>query len=73
MAAHAISNDAFDRRLKPGHGVCAAATRIVAWVKASSDAKRTRTQLEQLTDRQLDDIGICRGDIRLICTRRLPV
>lgn len=73
MAAHAISNDAFDRRLKPGNGLLTAVTRMVNRVRASSDARRTRAKLEQLTDRQLEDIGICRGDIQLIGTRRLPV
>ncbi|MGX9355404.1 DUF1127 domain-containing protein [Roseobacteraceae bacterium S113] len=32
---------------------------IVAW----NDARQTRKQLGVLTDRELEDIGLCRGDI----------
>ena len=39
---------------------------IVAW----NDARATRAALSRLSDRELDDIGLCRGDIDDICARR---
>lgn len=32
-------------------------------VSAWNDARATRSALSKLSDRQLDDIGLCRGDI----------
>lgn len=31
-----------------------------------NDARVTRNALAKLTDRELDDIGLCRGDIEMI-------
>lgn len=31
-----------------------------------NDARITRSALGKLTDRELDDIGLCRGDIEMI-------
>ena len=31
-----------------------------------NDARVTRSALEKLSDRELDDIGLCRGDIEFI-------
>jgi len=39
------------------HGIVADLTRRI-------DAHRTRKALSRLTDRELDDIGLCRGDLR---------
>jgi uncharacterized protein YjiS (DUF1127 family) len=39
-----------------------AAARLAAW----NDARVTRKALSKLSDRELDDIGLCRGDIELI-------
>jgi uncharacterized protein YjiS (DUF1127 family) len=36
---------------------------VVAMVKNWNDARATRVQLSKLTDRELSDIGLCRGDI----------
>ena len=36
--------------------------RLSAW----NDARVTRSALGKLTDRELDDIGLCRGDVELI-------
>ena len=36
-----------------------------AW-SAWNDARVTRNALKKLSDRELDDIGLCRGDIDLI-------
>lgn len=35
-------------------------------MSAWNDARVTRKALSKLTDRELDDIGLCRGDIELI-------
>lgn len=35
---------------------------VIAW----NDARVTRNVLSQLTDRELEDIGLCRGDIETI-------
>ncbi len=41
---------------------------IVA-VKGWNDARMTRTALGKLSNRELDDIGLCRGDIETIGIR----
>ena len=38
---------------------------LIAW----NDARVTRNALAQLTDRELEDIGLCRGDIDVIATK----
>jgi uncharacterized protein YjiS (DUF1127 family) len=38
---------------------------VASW----NDARVTRNALEQLTDRELADIGLCRGDIEYVATR----
>jgi uncharacterized protein YjiS (DUF1127 family) len=38
---------------------------LIAW----NEARVTRKALAQLTDRELDDIGLCRGDIDDIAMR----
>lgn len=40
-------------------GVSNAVGMLAAW----NDARATRKALSRLTDRELDDIGLCRGDI----------
>ncbi len=37
--------------------------RAIAAVAGWNDARMTRKALELLSDRELDDIGLCRGDI----------
>lgn len=39
---------------------------IVSAVSAWNDARVTRNALSRLSDRELDDIGLCRGDIDAI-------
>jgi uncharacterized protein YjiS (DUF1127 family) len=39
---------------------------IFATLAAWNDARVTRQTLSRLTDRELDDIGLCRGDIEMI-------
>ncbi|PTW50181.1 DUF1127 domain-containing protein [Rhodovulum kholense] len=38
-------------------------TALVARFQAWDELRRTRKALSQLSDRELDDIGLCRGDI----------
>jgi uncharacterized protein YjiS (DUF1127 family) len=47
-------------RLVQGFGAVFAS--LAAW----NDARMTRKALSRLTDRELDDIGLCRGDIESI-------
>ena len=39
---------------------------IFAAFKAWNDARVTRKALSKLSDRELDDIGLCRGDIEMM-------
>ncbi|TRW95995.1 DUF1127 domain-containing protein [Paracoccus sp. M683] len=39
---------------------------LLALLTAWNDARVTRNSLSRLTDRELDDIGLCRGDIERI-------
>ncbi|MWP38844.1 DUF1127 domain-containing protein [Rhodobacter sphaeroides] len=43
---------------------------LLATVVAWNDARATRAALSKLSDRELDDIGLCRGDIDDICALR---
>lgn len=49
-----------------GLGVIA---RLSAAFQAWNDARVTRKALSALSDRELDDIGLCRGDIESIAAR----
>lgn len=40
---------------------------VIAW----NDARVTRNALGSLTDRELDDIGLTRGDIDLVAERKI--
>ena len=42
----------------------ALAASLVSW----NSARITRNSLSELTDRELTDIGLCRGDIEIIAT-----
>ena len=42
---------------------------LVGAVAAWNDARVTRNSLSKLTARELDDIGLSRGDIEVIATR----
>lgn len=50
--------------------VFASAYSVIGAVVAWNDARVTRNALNHLTDRELDDIGLTRGDIDLISERR---
>lgn len=52
-------------------GVCAKIASIYSTIKNASAASYDRkadAELRRMTDRELADIGICRGDIRRIAT-----
>lgn len=42
-----------------------ALSNVVAVFAAWNDARATRNALSKLSDRELDDIGLCRGDIEV--------
>ena len=42
---------------------------LMATLAAWNDARVTRNALNRLSDRELDDIGLCRGDIETISSR----
>lgn len=44
--------------------------KILAVASAWNDARVTKNALNRLTDRELDDIGLNRGDIEMIAARR---
>lgn len=45
-------------------------SKIWATVTAWNDARMTKNALYRLTDRELDDIGLCRGDIERVAHHR---
>jgi uncharacterized protein YjiS (DUF1127 family) len=45
-------------------------SRLIADIRDWNDARVTRRALSQLSARELDDIGLCRGDIDTIIARR---
>ena len=45
-------------------------SKLVAAVSEWNDARVTRNALNRLTDRELDDIGLVRGDIGRVAARR---
>lgn len=42
---------------------------VVSAVTVWNDERATRQALARLTDRELDDIGLCRGDIDAVAAR----
>lgn len=44
--------------------------RTISLFAAWNDARATRKALSKLSDRELDDIGLCRGDIEAIAAQR---
>ena len=51
------------RTARPGVSVGSVFSRLVAAVSTWNDARVTRNALSRLSDRELDDIGLSRGDI----------
>ena len=44
---------------------------VIAAVAAWNDARVTRSALSALSDRELEDIGLCRGDIERIAEQSI--
>lgn len=53
----------------PLMGLAAPIARLLGALRAWNDARITRRALEKLSARELDDIGLSRGDIDLIVAR----
>lgn len=49
-----------------GFGFGPVVARLTAWVSASIEARQTRRELSRLSDRELADIGLARGDIERV-------
>ena len=49
-----------------GGGVSGVVASILALLTSWNDTRVTRRELCRLSDRELDDIGLCRGDIERI-------
>ncbi|MEM6303877.1 MAG: DUF1127 domain-containing protein [Pseudomonadota bacterium] len=62
MAAFDTTRTAYGSSLAVGK-ISAFATAVFAAVAAWNDARKTRKALSQLTDRELNDIGLTRGDL----------
>jgi uncharacterized protein YjiS (DUF1127 family) len=43
--------------------------RLLGWLDESRRYRRTRSELAELSDRELDDIGLCRGEIEAVARR----
>jgi len=50
---------------RPHHGgLRTAFAHMIETIRTWNDIRRTRAALSQLTDRELEDIGLSRGDLR---------
>ena len=56
-------------RMNTGFSPLNLVSNIVASIASWNDARVTRNALAKLSDRELDDIGLCRGDIEFIASR----
>ena len=56
-------------RANSGFSVLNLVSNLVASIASWNDARVTRNALSKLSDRELDDIGLCRGDIEFIASR----
>jgi uncharacterized protein YjiS (DUF1127 family) len=54
----------------PGARITATLFGLFGTLQAWNDARITRNTLSRLSARELDDIGLCRGDIDLIAARK---
>ena len=57
-----------NRTVDAGFSVASILSIFVGRIAAWNDARVTRKALESLTDRELDDLGLTRGDIDAIAT-----
>ena len=63
MAAFDTSRPAYGIATSAGFSVIAFARAVVGQVTDWNDARKTRKALSALSDRELEDIGLIRGDI----------
>lgn len=61
-----------NRTLGTGFSATSILADIVATITAWNDARVTRQGLSRLSDRELDDLGLVRGDIDDIANGRHP-
>jgi len=69
MAAYYVTRTTYDSHAffgRIGSFLATAVSSLAAW----NDARVTRNALASLTDRELDDIGLVRGDIDLVAQGR---
>jgi uncharacterized protein YjiS (DUF1127 family) len=59
-----------NRPLGAGFRATRVLAEIVGRIAAWNDARVTRKALSKLSDRELDDLGLCRGDIDYIAEGR---
>lgn len=57
---------ALDTRVSHAPAAAGFASKLLASVHDWLNARATRKALNRLSDRELDDIGLCRGDIERI-------
>lgn len=57
---------AIDTRIAAGQTHIGFGARILGALSNWQATRQTRNELNRLTDRELDDIGLCRGDIERI-------
>lgn len=69
MAAFYITRSSDDAERLFGK-IGAALSNIIGAIVAWNDARVTRSALALLTDRELEDIGLVRGDIDLVAERK---
>lgn len=58
------------RTTAPAAGLSGIFSSIIGSLAAWNDARITRNALSKLSDRELEDIGLCRGDIESVIARR---
>ena len=71
MAAYYVTRTTYDSHAfygRIGSFLAMIAETLTAW----NDARVTRNTLGTLTDRELEDIGLVRGDIDLVAQGRFP-
>jgi uncharacterized protein YjiS (DUF1127 family) len=56
-------------RMNNGFSLLNPVSSLVASIASWNDARVTRNALAKLSDRELDDIGLSRGDIEFIAAR----
>lgn len=58
------------RTTAPAAGLSGIFSSIIGSLAAWNDARITRNALSKLSDRELEDIGLCRSDIESVAARR---